>query len=85
MEGNGDFAWLGQGTLVPGEEPDDPENYPVFFVIALGFTFAGSLLSSAVVWELTDTFNGLMAIPNLVALLLLSGVVIAETNKYFKK
>ena len=49
---------------------------PVFFVIALGFTFAGSLLSSAVVWELTDTFNGLMVIPNAIALFALSGWVV---------
>ncbi|MBQ9954292.1 MAG: sodium:alanine symporter family protein [Eggerthellaceae bacterium] len=49
----------------------------VFFLIALGFTFAGSILSSAVVWELTDTFNGLMVIPNAIALFALSGSVVA--------
>ena len=36
-------------------------------------------------WDISDTLNGLMAIPNLIALLLLSGVVAAETKKYFKK
>ena len=50
---------------------------PVFFVIALGFTFAGSLLSSSLVWELTDTFNGLMVIPNAIALFALSGAVVS--------
>jgi len=34
------------------------------------------------VWNLGDIFNGLMAIPNLICLLLLSGVVVAETKKY---
>ena len=43
VEDNGDFAWLGQGTLVPGEEPDDPENYPVFFVIAFDSGYASVL------------------------------------------
>jgi AGCS family alanine or glycine:cation symporter len=34
------------------------------------------------VWDLADAMNAMMAIPNLVALLLLSGVVVAETRKY---
>ena len=36
------------------------------------------------VWELSDTFNGLMAIPNLIALMLLSKEVIREIRKYDK-
>ncbi len=42
----------------------------------------GSISSLPLVWELADTMNALMAIPNLVALFLLSGVVVAETRKY---
>ena len=34
------------------------------------------------VWTIADIFNGLMAIPNLIALLALNGVVVAETRKY---
>ena len=34
------------------------------------------------VWEFADCFNGLMAIPNLVAVLLLSGVIAKETRYY---
>lgn len=37
------------------------------------------------VWNIADIFNGLMAIPNLIALLALSGVVVKETKAYFKK
>jgi AGCS family alanine or glycine:cation symporter len=37
----------------------------------------------SVVWDLADTFNGLMAIPNFIALFALSGVVAKETKKYF--
>ena len=34
-------------------------------------------------WGIADIFNGLMAIPNMIALLALSGVVAAETKRYF--
>ena len=43
VEDNGEFAWLGQGTLVPGEEPENPEDYPVFFVIAFDSGYASVL------------------------------------------
>jgi len=34
------------------------------------------------VWSIADVFNGLMAVPNLIALLALSGVVVAETRAF---
>lgn len=37
------------------------------------------------VWTIADIFNGLMAIPNIIALLVLSGVVVAETKDYFAR
>ena len=46
------------------------------------FVFLGSVASMPLVWDLSDTMNALMAIPNLVSLLLLSGVVVNETQKY---
>ncbi|MBP5245102.1 MAG: alanine:cation symporter family protein, partial [Clostridia bacterium] len=49
-------------------------------VCVLGATGSGTLM-----WDLSDTFNGLMAIPNLVALLLLSGGVAKETKRYFSE
>ncbi|MDR1727918.1 MAG: sodium:alanine symporter family protein [Acidobacteriota bacterium] len=45
-------------------------------------TFVGAVTKLAFVWDLADAMNALMAIPNLVALLLLSGVVVAETRTY---
>ncbi|HHX94683.1 MAG TPA: alanine:cation symporter family protein, partial [Clostridia bacterium] len=42
----------------------------------------GSVSKLGFVWTLADTMNALMAIPNLVALLLLSGVIVEETRKY---
>ena len=42
-------------------------------------------MTVAAVWNIADIFNGLMAIPNLIALALLSGVVIRETKDYFRR
>ena len=44
--------------------------------------FIGSLMELNFVWDLADLLNGLMAIPNIFAVLLLSGVIVAETKKY---
>ena len=48
-----------------------------YTVISLLFVFLGSILSNDLVWELTDTFNQLMVIPNVMALIALGGVVAA--------
>ncbi|UTC63769.1 alanine:cation symporter family protein [Treponema sp. OMZ 788] len=48
------------------------------------FIFIGSLLKIDLVWELTDFFNGIMVIPNLIALLLLSGTVAKILKDYNK-
>lgn len=52
------------------------------YIIAV---FAGPYLAVEAVWNLADIFNGLMALPNIIALLALSGVVAAETKQYLKK
>ena len=46
---------------------------------------AGSVAALPAVWNFADIFNGLMAVPNLVSLLLLAPVVAAETKKYIKE
>lgn len=51
------------------------------FVLAI---FFGAIAELNLVWALADVMNGLMAIPNLIGLLGLSGVVVAETNKFLK-
>ena len=56
--------------------------YRIVYVIAI---FAGPYLTVGIVWILADIFNGLMAIPNVIALILLSGVVSAETASYIKR
>lgn len=53
--------------------------YRIVFILVL---FIAPVISLDVVWTLSDIFNALMAIPNLIAVLLLSGVVVKETNYY---
>jgi alanine or glycine:cation symporter, AGCS family len=53
---------------------------PVYSVLALCFIFLGSCLSNDLVWELTDMFNQLMVIPNVIALIALSSIVVAASK-----
>lgn len=54
--------------------------YKIIFLVLLPI---GATLKIGVVWDLADALNGLMAFPNLVALLALSGVIIKTTKDYF--
>lgn len=56
--------------------------YRIIFVIAV---FLGAVAKLDVVWTFADVMNGLMAIPNLIGLLGLGGVVVAETKSYFER
>ena len=47
--------------------------------------FIGPYLTVEAVWNLADIFNGLMALPNIIAIILLSGVVSAETKDYLAR
>jgi alanine or glycine:cation symporter, AGCS family len=53
--------------------------YRILWVIGV---FLGSVMTLQLVWDMADAMNALMALPNLVALLLLSGVIVSETKKY---
>ncbi len=52
-------------------------------IVFVAFVAIGACLKLAFVWDFADTMNGLMAIPNLIGLLLLSKVVVAETEDFF--
>ena len=54
--------------------------YRWIYILAI---FIGPYMTVSAVWTIADIFNGLMAIPNLIALVALSGVVVAETKVYF--
>ncbi|HRZ87477.1 MAG TPA: alanine/glycine:cation symporter family protein [bacterium] len=51
-------------------------------VLWVGAVFVGSVAALPFVWDLADAMNALMALPNIVSLLLLSNVIVAETKKY---
>ena len=53
--------------------------YRILYIVAL---FFGSIISLDIIWNIADCMNALMAIPNLIALLLLSKVTAQETRKY---
>ena len=55
--------------------------YRWLYILAV---FIGPYMTVAAVWTIADIFNGLMAIPNIIALFALSGVVAKETREYFK-
>lgn len=54
-----------------------------FFVVYSFVAILGATLDLGILWGVADTFNGLMSIPNLIALFLLSGTVVKLTNEYF--
>lgn len=54
-----------------------------FFVVYSFVAILGATLDLGVLWGVADTFNGLMSIPNLIALFLLSGTVVKLANEYF--
>ena len=60
-----------------------PKNiYRVLYIIAI---FFGAVMNLTVVWNLADCMNALMAIPNLLSLLFLSGILVKETREYLWK
>lgn len=56
--------------------------YRWIYILAI---FIGPYMTVAAVWTIADIFNGLMALPNLIALVALSGVVAAETKDYLTR
>lgn len=56
--------------------------YRWLYILAV---LAGPFITVSAVWTIADIFNGLMAIPNLIAILALNGVIVAETRSYFKR
>lgn len=53
--------------------------YRILYILA---TFVGSIASLSIVWNIADCMNALMAIPNLISLLMLNGIIVHETRKY---
>ena len=47
--------------------------------------FIGPYMTISAVWVIADIFNGIMALPNMIALFALSGVIVKETRDYFER
>jgi AGCS family alanine or glycine:cation symporter len=58
---------------------------PIYRYAFVGLIFVGANSQLDLVWTLSDIFNALMAVPNLIGLLLLSGVIAHETRDYLKR
>lgn len=61
---------VGKGGIKP---------YRIAWVVAV---FVGSVVSLPLVWDFADSMNALMALPNLVSVIFLNGVIVEETRKY---
>ena len=68
--------------LIGGKKTGVLMTYKWLYIAAV---FIGPFLTFEAVWTIADIFNGFMAIPNLIALVALSGVVAAETRSYFSR
>jgi len=75
------LGWSHYGTTAAeyllGEKRTVP--YRVIFVLLV---FGGAVMGDNLAWDLADTFNGLMMIPNLIGVIALSGVVMRITRNY---
>ncbi len=58
---------------------------PYFRWLYIFCVFIGPYMTVEAVWNIADIFNGLMAFPNLIALIALSGVVVKESRDYFSR
>ena len=57
----------------------------IYKVVFVCMTVVGATMKLDLAWAIADTLNGLMAIPNLIALFALSGVVVKETKRHFSE
>ena len=73
------WSYYGESAVNYIERRNTNRFYRILYIVAL---FFGSIINLDIIWNIADTMNALMAIPNLVALLLLSGVAARETKKY---
>ena len=51
-------------------------------IVWIVLVYVGAVMNLEIVWNFADILNGFMAIPNIISLILLSGVLVKETRKY---
>ena len=69
-----------KGHRIPGRR----RAIRIYRVVFVAVVIVGAMMKLEFVWNFSDLMNGMMAIPNLIALLMLSKVVKPETDRYFK-
>ena len=73
------WSYYGESAVNYIEKRKTNRFYRILYIV---FLFFGSIINLDIIWNIADCMNALMAIPNLVALLLLSGVAVKETRHY---
>ena len=73
------WSYYGESAVNYIEHHRSNRFYRILYIVAL---FFGSIINLDIIWNISDCMNALMAIPNLIALLLLSSVAARETKKY---
>lgn len=73
------WSYYGERSIEYLKGPKWVTGYRIVYIFAI---FAGSVLNLELVWDVADCMNALMAIPNLISLLALSGIIVHETQKY---
>ena len=73
------WSYYGESAVNYIEHRRSNRFYRILYIVAL---FFGSIINLDIIWNIADCMNALMAIPNLIALILLSGVAASETKKY---
>ncbi len=61
------------------------KSVPLYRTVYVAFVLLGSTVSLTLAWDISDTLNGLMAIPNLIGVLILSGNVSKELSRYLRE
>lgn len=75
------WAYFGERTFAYLFGEKSATLYKVIYIVVL---LPGCVIAPGLVWEIADTFNGFMAVPNLTALILLSGQVVRVTKEYMR-
>lgn len=73
------WSYYGERSL---EYLGGKKTIPFYRITWIIVVFLGAITNFGLIWQISDSMNALMAIPNLISLLLLSGVIVKETRKY---
>ncbi len=73
------WSYYGESAVNYIEQRKSNRFYRILYIV---FLFFGSIINLDIIWNIADCMNALMTIPNLICLILLSGIAASETKKY---